>query len=236
MKRKKKMTIAIIMIGILLCFSGIYVFLLRYFFYNKYNLYAQRAMLDSLNKKYNQEFELLSTEFETKEKLTASAGYVHIWTFLLQDGQGRQFHAYVRLYGLVEKGDGNFHEPDYSSYIDDTYGQLCIEERLGSQFDLYQYRQEKGNKLEDARWEDYIFICSENNVAEIAELLTKIYFAEPEFGNGGCLKCLVKKEGGEPLFSYYWWDITRALQKQEKEITEQTVYAYLLQELGKSPF
>ena len=111
LKRKKKMTVAIIMIGIILCFGGIYVFLLRYFFYNKYNLYAQRAMLDSLNKKYNQEFELLSTEFETKEKLTASAGYVHIWTFSLQDRQGRQFHAYVRLYGLVEKGDGNFHEP-----------------------------------------------------------------------------------------------------------------------------
>jgi hypothetical protein len=38
-------------------------------------------------------------------------------------------------------------------------------------------------------------------------------------------------EEGETLFSYYWWNITRELQKQDKEITEQTVYAYILQEL-----
>ena len=139
--------------------------------------------------------------------------------------------AYARSYGLIEKGDGNSHASDYFSYIDDTYGQLYIEEELGNKFDLYQYRQEKGSRLDDPEWEDYIFICTKNNVAEIAELLTEIYFKETEFSNGGCLKCLVNNEEGEMLFSYYWWDITRELQKQDKEITEQTVYAYILQEL-----
>lgn len=53
------------------------------------------------------------------------------------------------MYGLVEKGDGSFHAPDYSSYIDDTYGQLRIEEKLENQFDLHQYRQEKGSGFDD---------------------------------------------------------------------------------------
>lgn len=231
LKGRKKMIIFMIIIGIIICCSGIYLFLLKYFFYNKYNIYEQRAVLDRLNGRYNQEFELLSIEFETKKVKTGGAKYVHMWTFVLRDNQGRQFYAYARSYGLVEKGDGNPYATDYFSYIDDTYGQLYIEEELGNKFDLYQYRQEKGSRLDDPEWEDYIFICTKNNVAEIAELLTEIYFKETEFSNGGCLKCLVNNEEGETLFSYYWWDITRELQKQDKEITEQTVYAYILQEL-----
>ncbi len=231
MKSRKKLIIMIIIIGIIICCSGIYVFLLKYFFYNKHNIYAKRAVLDRLSGRYNQEFELLSIEFETKEVETGGAKYVHMWTFVLQDNQERQFYAYVRLYGLVEKGDGNFHAPDYFSYIEDTYGQLCIEERMGNKFDLHQYRQEKGSRLDGSNWEDYIFICTKNNVTEIAELLTEIYFKETEFCNGGSLKCLVNSEEGETLFSYYWWNVTRELQKQDKEITEQTVYAYFLQEL-----
>jgi len=157
-----------------------------------------------LNRRYHQEFELLSTEFETREVETGGEKYVHMWAFVLHDNQERQFYAYVRLYGLVEKGDGNFHAPDYFSYIDDTYGQLCIKERLGNKFDLYQYRQEKGKRPGDSEWEDYIFICTKNNAAEIAELLTEIYFKETEFCNeGGCLECLVNSEEGERLFSYY---------------------------------
>lgn len=228
--RKKKM-ILILVIGIVVCFCGIYLFLLRYFFYNQYNIYAQRAVLDQLRKRYHQEFELLTTEFETKEVETGGASYVHMWTFIVQDEQGRQFNAYVRLYGLVEKGDGSFHSADYSTYVDDTYGQLCIEEKLESRFNLSQYRQEKGSRLDIPGWEDYLFICTNDNIDEIAALLTEIYFQEREFGDGGSLKCLVNNEAGEELFSYYWWDITRALQKQDKEITEQTVSAYILQEL-----
>lgn len=234
LKGRKKMIIFMIIIGIIICCSGIYLFLLKYFFYNKYNIYEQRAVLDRLNGRYNQEFEILSIEFETKEVKTGGAKYVHMWTYVLRDNQGRQFYVYARAYGLVEKGDGSSYFPDYYYYIDDTYGQLCIEERLGNKFDLYQYRQEKGSRLDDTEWEDYIFICTKNNVAEIAELLTEIYFEETEFGNGGCLKCLVNNEEGETLFSYYWWDITRELQKQNKEITEETVYTYILQKLEDS--
>lgn len=229
---KNRLKIAVwILAGIAVLGCGIYIFLLRYYFYNKYNIYAQRAVLDRLSGRYNQEFELLSIKYETKEIETRGAKYVHMWTFVLQDNQGRQFYAYARLYGLVEKGDGNSHVLDYFSYMDDTYGQLYIEEGLGNKFDLYQYRQEKGSRLDDSEWEDYIFICTKNNVAEIAELLTEIYFKETEFSNGGCLKCLVNNEEGEALFSYYWGNVTRELQKQDKEITEQTVYAYILQEL-----
>ena len=57
---------------------------------------------------YNQEFELLSIEFETKEVETGGAKYVHIWTFTLRDSQGRQFHVYDRIFGLIEKGEELF--------------------------------------------------------------------------------------------------------------------------------
>ena len=187
--------------------------------------------MDTLSERYHQEFELLSTEFETKEVETEGAGYVHMWTYALQDEQGRQFRAYERLYGLVEKGDGNFHASDYFNYIDDTYGELCIEESFGDSFDLSPYRQEKGKRFDEPGWEDYLFICEKDHEAETAKLLTDLYFKEAELWEDGCLKCLVKDEAGEPLFSYYWWDITRALQRQEKEITDQTVYAYILREL-----
>ena len=232
---RKKLIITII-IGIVICCSGIVILLLRYNLYNKYNIHAQRAVLDRLNNIYDKEFELLSVEFETKEVGigTVGAKYIHMWTYTFRDNQGRQFFAYARLYGLVEKGDGNFYAPDYSSYLDDTYGQIRIEEGLGNSIDLYQYRQEKGSRLNEPRWEDYIFVCSKDNATEIAELLTEIYFKETEFSNGGCLKCLVNSEEGESLYSYYWWNITRELQKQDKEITEQTVYAYILQELQEN--
>ena len=96
---------------------------------------------------------------------------------------------------------------------------------------MYQYRQEKGSRLDDTEWEDYIFICKEDNADEVANILAEIYFSEAEFSNGGCLRCLVNSEEGETLFSYYWWDITKSLQNQGSDITEETVYAYILQEL-----
>ena len=102
---------------------------------------------------------------------------------------------------------------------------------MRSIFDLCPYRQEKGKQLGKPGWEDYLFICEKGHETETAKLLTEIYFKEKELWEDGCLKCLVNDEEGETLFSYYWWDITRELQKQEKEITDQTVYAYILQEL-----
>lgn len=230
LKNRKKIIIITIILGIVICCGGIYILLLRYFFFNKYNIHAQREALDSLNRLYNQEFEIISRKFETKE--VESGGYVHLWTYTLRDDQRRQFYVYGRWYGPIEKGDGNPYAVEYYDFSEDTYGQLCIEERLGSKYDLNQYRQEKGSRLnDDSKWADYIFICTENNVDEIAELLTDMYFEETEFSNGGCLICLVNNEKGETLFTYYWWDITRELRKQKKRITEETVHAYILESL-----
>lgn len=231
-KKRRFLIIAIfirIIIELATYCGAIYFCLSRYFFYNKYNVHAQRAAVDRLNGRYQQEFELLSTEFETKEVRIGGAKYVHMWTYAFQDSQGRQFNTYVRLYGVVEKRDGNSHAPDYFTYVDDTYGQLCIEERLGDKFDLYKYRQEKVSRFPNR--EDYIFICTKDNAEEIAEILTEIYFEEMEFGNYSCLLCLVNNEEGEELFSYSRSSITRKLQEQNKEITKETVYTYILREI-----
>ena len=62
-------------------------------------------------------------------------------------------------------------------------------------------------------------------------MLMEIYFVETEFSDKGCLCCRVNNEEGEKLFMYFWSDITRNLQKQNKEITKETVCAYILQEI-----
>ena len=229
--RNKKFFLMIL--GILICCAGIYVLLSKYYFFNKYNVYERRQVLNYLNRMYNQEFELLSIEFKTTEVDTKGARYIHMWTFTFQDDQGREFYAYDRMYGLNEN-EGAFYHPDYYSndYIDDTYAQLCVEESLGDNRSLYKYRQKKGDIVPYQN--DYIFICTKDNANEIAEILTEIYFAEDEFSNGGCLRCMVNSEEGKELFSYHWWTITRKLQKQGEEISEQTVYAFIMQELKNS--
>lgn len=228
MGSRKKLFIAII-VGIVICCAGVYLFLQKYYFYNKYNVHERKLIMDRLNKMYGQEFELLSIEFETEEIETGK--YAHMWTFTLRDDQGREFCTFDRSYGTSEK-EGAFYHPDYYSfdYIDDTYGQICLEERLGDRFNLQKYRQEKGGILPCQK--DYIFVCTKGDEDEIAEILTEIYFAEAEFSSGGCLRCLVNDGKGEEMFSYHWWTVTRKLQQQQqKEITRQTVYEYILQEL-----
>lgn len=133
MKDKKKKRILYIVAGFMLLMllfaGGIYYMLTRYYFYNVHNLYAKKAMMEHLEYWYDQPFELLSTEFETVETKTDKLkGYVHIWTYTLADDKGEEFQAYVWLYSLVNRGDGNTHAPDYSSYISDTY----VEEGTGS--------------------------------------------------------------------------------------------------------
>ena len=103
-KRKHLLTVTYILIGLAVSCGAMYMCLLRYFLFNKYNVHAQRAALGRLNGKYHQEYELLSTEFETTEVRIGGASYVHMWTYIFQDSRGRQFYAYVRLYGLSEKG------------------------------------------------------------------------------------------------------------------------------------
>lgn len=97
---------------------------IKIFFYNKHNIYAQRAAAEELDRKYGQDFELLSTEFETKEETGGGAKYRHTWKFVFQDDKKKQFYVYVHVYGLVKKDDGNFHAPDYTGYVSDTYDQL----------------------------------------------------------------------------------------------------------------
>ena len=227
-KRKHLLTVTFILIGLAVSCGAMYICLLKYFFFNKYNVYARRAAFDSMSARYSQKFELLFTEFETKE-IRAGVEYIYKWTFTFQDSEGRQFYTFVWLYGGRERGEGMFYAPDYYSYIDDTYGQLCIEEKLGDKYDLYKYRQDKVSRFPDG--EDYIFICTKDNTEEIAEMLTEIYFAETEFSDNSCLYCRVNDEHGEKLFSYFWSSVTRNLQKQNKEIKKETVYAYILQEI-----
>ena len=227
-KRKHLLTVTFILIGLAVSCGLMYICLLKFYLVNKYNVYARKVALDSMNGRYRQEFELLSTEFETKE-IRAGVTYIHKWTFTFRDSEGRQFYTFVWIYGGREKGEGLPYHPDYYPYIDDTYGQLCIEEKLGDKYDLYKYRQDRVSRFPDG--EDYIFICTKDNAEEIAEMLTEIYFAETEFSNNGGLYCRVNDEDGEKLFSYFWSSVTRNLQKQNKEITKETVYAYILQEI-----
>lgn len=236
MKGRKKMIFRIILGLVILCgiSGGIYVFFQKYYLFNEKNVYVQREVLERLNHLYSQEFELLSIEFETIKVDTGGASCMHMWTFTFRDSQGRQFYVYDRISGSgtsVEGVDGAFYHLDYynKDYIDDTYGQLCMEERLGDKFNLQQYRQEKGNAL--PYQPDYIFVYTEDNADEIAEILTEMYFKETEFSNGSCLRCLVNNEMGEKMFTYYRGTVTNKLQNQGTNITEQTVYEYFLQKL-----
>lgn len=234
----KQKTIFLIAFGlaVLSCCGVIYILLQRYYLFNEKNVYVQREVLERLDYLYPQEFELLSIEFETVDTGVRS---MHMWTFTFRDSQGRQFYVYDRISGSGSSAedlglDGAFDHPDYynKDYIDDTYGQLCIEERLGDRYNLQQYRQEKGNVL--PYQPDYIFVYTGDNADEIAEILTQMYFEETEFSNGSCLRCLVNNEKGEEIFTYYRGSVTNKIQNQGIEITEQTVYEYFLQKLQEN--
>ncbi len=228
-----KSVLAIFMLAVLCggIYGGAYVFFHKYYLFNEQNVYVQRVVLERLNALYSQEFELLSIDFETIKVNTGGASCMHMWTFTFRDSQGRQFYVYDRISGSAKNVnvDGAFYHPDYYniSYIDDTYGQLCIEESLGDKYDLQQYRQEKGNVL--PYQPDYIFVYTEDNADEIAEILTKIYFEEIGFSNGNCLRCLVNNEMGEKMFTYLRGAVTHNLQNEGVQISEQTVYEYFMQ-------
>ncbi len=235
LKGSKKIILLIILGLVVLCgiSVGNYIFLQKYYFFNEKNVYVQREVMERLDYLYSQEFELLSIEFETIKVDTGGAGSMHMWTFTFRDSRGRQFYVYDRISGSGSSAedlglDGAFYHLDYynKAYIDDTYGPLCMEEILGDKFNLQQYRQEKGNV--HPYQPDYIFVYTEDNADEIAEILTEMYFKETEFSSGGCLRCLVNNEMGEEMFTYHWGAVTHKLQNQGIEITEETVYAYFL--------
>ena len=217
------------MLFLLMCGYAICYYLTRYFFYNKHNIHAQRAIINSLENKYDGTFNLLSTEFETREEKIGGAKYVHIWTFIFEDDTGKRFSAYLWGYGLVKSGDGNFHSADYSTYYTDDYGQLFIEERLGNTFDLQKYRCVKNSQ--QLTKEDYVFVCSEHNEGEIANILTQMYFEEIKAHKCGGLLCLVYNDIDNLIFKYTHENITLEMQDSGEEITEETVYAYIFKML-----
>lgn len=230
MSKKNKIWIIILVLCIFI--GGIYFMRLRYYYYNKYNVYAKRAILEMLNYRYDEEFKLISTEFETRENEDKSASYIHVWTYTFEDGNGRRFNAYLWGYGVVEKGDGNSHADDYGTYKSDSYGQLLIEECMGKEFELYNYKREKNKECPDV--EDYLFICKDDEEVNIAEILTQMFFKEETFSENGCLECLVKDENGKTIFVYSKNAIKRDLQKKNVDvtnITEETIRSYILHQL-----
>lgn len=185
-------------------------------------------MMEYLDYKYDSEFLLESIDFETTESMVEGAPYIHVWMFTLRDSEGKEFHAYLWLYGSHRYGDGVLYESDYFSYISDDFGQLNIEERLEGELDFDQYRQFKS--IENPGTPDYLFVYTGSNAEEIAEILTKIYFEEREFIQGVGLRCKVTDEKGETLYSYTCWDVTNKL--KDKRITRDTVYHYILKKIS----
>lgn len=138
--------IVLIILGlVVLCgmSGGIYVFLQKYYFFNEQNVYVKRVVLERLNELYSQEFELLSIDFETIRVETGGAKYMHMWTFAFEDSQGRQFYVYDRISGSAKNVDvdGAFYHLDYynKDYIDDTYGQLCMEDLTKMYFEETEF-------------------------------------------------------------------------------------------------
>ncbi len=227
--KKKKLFVLVGIIFLLLCFVGLRV---RFYYFNKYNLYAQRAIMNSLNNKYGQEFKLLSTEFETRENEGDGAPYIHIWTYTFEDEYGRIFNAYLWAYGVIGKGAGNSHSPDYGSYRSDNYCQLRIDECMGKEFELQNYLQEKSN--ENPGVDDYVFVCRDGNEEDIARVLMNMYFTESTFCQTGCLQCSVNDENGEPIFEYSKYTVDRALAKKDVDVanvSEEIISDYILQQL-----
>lgn len=228
--------ICLLVTGLVICGIGIHIYFLRYYYYNKYNIHAQRAMMRYLVREYDQEFELISTEFKKKEHKTGGARYEYIWTFVLQDSSGRQFETYLKTYGTSGRA-GDFYESDYSTSITDTYAQVLIEERLGDKYDLQRRRV---SKVGLSTGIDYLFYCTEDNpidgtkdnLLEIVEVLTEIYFIETEFNWEAYLTYSVhnlRPEGED--FKYDCEEVTKELQERGEEITYETVYNYFLQRL-----
>ena len=225
MKRRRWLIIAGVLIVLCIMF---YILLLRYFYFNKYNIHAPKAIIWRLNNVYGQEFVLDTISYQVRENTEEGPSYVYTWTFTLHDEVGTEFHAYLWLFGSHQYGEGMSYELDYgAAKMSDDYGQLVIEKRLGEQIDFDQYRRLKSTENPDEP--DYLFVYKENNAQEIAEILTKIYFEEQQYTQGVGLRCKVTDEEGEELYFYTCWDVANHL--EDEEITEETVYKYILQEI-----
>ena len=230
--KRKTLTIIITIIlalGILgILVSGACVYRLKFYCFNKQNVYAQKSIIRLFENIYHQKFYLISTEFETRENTTYESvydKYTYIWTFEMQDDSGRQFTAYLWRNGSSKsRGSSIREEYEYMNVASD-YGQILVEEFLKNDLNLYKYRQQKNNTLLDGK--EYIFIYPEDNLSEIAEMLTKIYFAEKEISKYGCVRCAVINDKGQEIYTYTYLSIA----KEVGESSEETVYNYIMQKL-----
>lgn len=220
-----------VIVGVVFVLCGTHLFLLKYFYYNRYNVYARKVVLNDLKSRYNQEFELMSTKFETERvRFPDSSGYVQRWIFVLRDEEGRMFHAYLAKYAPHKIGYGDYAIENYYGKSGDTYGQIRIEEYLGDKYNLSSYREDKAVGFPDKK-KDYLFVCREDNKEQIADILTSIYFSETEISDQGCLECVVTDEDEKELFCYWRKSVTKEMQDNNKEITEDTIYDYFLRQI-----
>lgn len=222
----KKKRIFWVSAGMVFVLGGIQLLLLRYFYFSRYNIHAQRVAEKCLSRQYNQEFELIETEFETQK--AGESEYIRKWIYTMQDSMGRQF--FVCTGGYYGTSMGAFYHPDYYNSASDTYCQVRIEEYLEKEYGLSRYRIDTTDVFPENS-ADYIFVCTEENEDNIAEILTRIYFTETEFSYDGCLYCLVKNQDGEMIYSYRRSLVKKELQDKDTEITEKSIYDHFLQQI-----
>ena len=209
------------------CFCA---FQVRYYYFNKYNVHARKAMTDILSIKYNEKMTLRSVQYEViKTEINAKPRYIYVWDFEYADENERLFHAYLWLYGYKEK-DGMYYEDDYYNYSSDTYGQLRMEESFDGGYDLAQYRYNKDIFHLDEK--DYCFICNGTNCEEIAKTITDIIFEELTFCPKGGLCCVVEDTDGGEITCLYQHKIKMALRKQNLEMTYDNVQDYIMDVLS----
>lgn len=215
--------LSVFILGIII----LYIISLRYYSFNKYNIHARNAVLEKLDVKYHTEFKIDSVSYEMVERQIGGAKYIHIWMYHLRDDEGREFDAYLWMYGLRGKGDGCSHAEDYFTYFSDTYGQVRIEECLVGKYELKQYRCNKDiNNLEI---EDYHFVCDKENEEAISAIITDVLFEELAFCPKGGLICLVTDEEGKEVLRISQYMIKEKFNKENLEMTHDGVQSYLLE-------
>lgn len=228
--RRKKIWMKLILILVLL--GGFTYIQIKYYYYSKYNVYAKKGVMKMLDYRYDETFRLISADYMVCENIGGKTKYVYLWRYTFEDDNGRIFYAHLWRYG-TDKINGKYFEPDYGAAAQsETYGQLRIEECMPEKYELYKYRQDKNYGAVSVQ--DYLFVCKDGNEEYIAELLTQIFFKEGTFSPNGCLTCLVEDENGEEMYEYWRNTIKWDLEKQELEITEETVQEYILDKLEKS--
>ncbi len=227
---KRGVIIVTIISVIFLIVAGFHIWTLRYYRYNKYNVYAKNAVMEMLSVKYQTRFKILSVDYEMIEKRVGGARFIHIWTYHLCDEEGREFDAFKCGYGVEGKGDGCLYADDYYNYRTDTYGQIRIEECLNEKYDLTRFRCSKD--ISNQETDDYHFICTGENAEMIADMITDIVFEEITFCSEGGIICSVSDESGNEILSISQGEIKSIFKKESLEMTYDNVQNYIMDVLS----